>query len=192
MKILIAEDDPITLRMLSEALCRAGHVVVLAHDGDEALRLAMDEAPDALVIDEKMPGRTGLDVARHLRRERILPILLVTAYNDIETRAAAVEAGVHGFLVKPVGGDDVIAALDVAAAVAAREGELLQDAEEARRLLEERKVIERAKGILMKQRGISEEDAYRRIQQCARSRNRCMADIARTILDADDVIAAGL
>lgn len=192
MRILLAEDDTVTLQMLGDALRKAGHVVLTAHDGDEALRLAADEAPDALVIDEKMPGRTGLDVARQLRGERLLPILLVTAYNDVETRAAAVEAGVHGFLVKPVSGDDVIAALEVATGVAAREGELLHDAEKARRMVEERKVIERAKGLLMKDRGLSEEDAYRRIQQCARSRNRSMADVARAILDADDVIAAGL
>lgn len=191
MKILVAEDDAITLAVLSAALRRAGHVVVAAHDGDEALRLAVEEVPDALVIDEKMPGRTGLEVARHVRRERMLPVVLVTAYNDEATRASAVVAGVHGFLVKPVSGEEVIAALEVAAAAAERESTLKEDAETARRGLEERKLVERAKGVLMRQRDVSEQDAFRRIQQRARSRNLRMVDVARAILDADDVIANG-
>jgi response regulator NasT len=188
MRIIVAEDDTITLSVLSDSLRQAGHEVLAAHDGEEALLLARESCPDAMIVDEKMPKRTGLDVAREVRRERVLPVVLVTAYNDAATRAGAVAAGVHGFLVKPVGGAEVIAALEVAAGAAERERELQAEADRARVALEERKLIERAKGILMRKSGISEEEAYRRIQQSSRDRNLRMVEIARSILEADGMM----
>ncbi len=191
MKVLVAEDDSVTRLAMAGVLRDAGYEVVEAHDGLQAISVAREEEPDALVIDERMPGCGGLEAVREICRERRLPVLLVTAYTDKATRRSAVEVGVHGFLVKPVSGQELLPALETACAAARREMDLTEEAQRAGRALRERRIIDRAKGIMMRRDGISEEEAYLAIQRRARGENRRMVDVAREILREAGVTIPG-
>ena len=150
MKILVAEDETIIRLDLTEMLRRAGFdVCAEARDGEEAVALARSEEPDLAIMDVKMPKVDGIEAARRILDERPIPIVMLTAYGQEELVSRAVEAGVFGYLVKPFREQDLLPAI---AAARARHDELQAVREEAESLAEAlaaRKVIERAKGLLM-------------------------------------------
>src|SRR6266849_2241538 len=157
MRILIAEDETIIRLDLRELLEKAGFAVCAeAKDGLEAVELARSERPDLAVLDVKMPRLDGIEAARRILDERPIPIVMLTAYGQQELVSRAVEAGVFGYLVKPFRESDLLPAI---ATARARHEELVALREEAESLgeaLAARKVIERAKGILMEKEGLSE------------------------------------
>jgi len=180
---LIAEDETIIRLDLRELLEQAGfEVCAEAHDGLEAVELARKEKPDLAVLDVKMPRLDGIEAARQILDERPIPIVMLTAYGQDELVSRAVEAGVFGYLVKPFREQDLVPAI---ATARARHEELVAVREEAESLadaLAARKVIERAKGLLMEKEGLSEAAAFDRLRKASQVSGRPMKVIAEAVV----------
>lgn len=189
MRVLIAEDDPVIAFGLETTLAGLGHEVVSRVDnGERAVAEAAATEPDVMVLDLMMPGLSGLEVARRVTAERSIPVVAVTAHDDQALVEQAAACGVGAYLVKPVTPRQVGSALRLAVS---RHGQLEAMRAEVDRLtdaLETRKVVERAKGILMRRQGLSEEEAFSRVQRRARDTNRRMAEVAREVIAADEVL----
>jgi two-component system, response regulator PdtaR len=183
MRILIAEDETIIRLDLRDLLERAGFdVCAEAKDGEEAVELARAEQPDVAVLDVKMPKLDGIEAARRILDERPIPIVMLTAYGQEELVSRAVEAGVFGYLVKPFREQDLLPAI---AAARARHDELQAVRAEADSLsdaLESRKVIERAKGLLMEKERLSEGDAFARLRKASQASGRPLKAIAEAVV----------
>ena len=183
LRILVAEDETIIRLDLRELLERAGFdVCAEARDGVEAVELARSSQPDLAIMDVKMPRLDGIDAARSILDERPIPIVMLTAYGQEELVSRAVEAGVFGYLVKPFREQDLLPAI---AAARARHEELQAVREEAESLAEAlaaRKVIERAKGLLMEKEKLSEEDAFARLRKASQSSGRPLKVIAEAVV----------
>ena len=183
MRILVAEDETIIRLDLKEMLVQAGfEVCAEARDGEEAVALARSEQPDLAIMDVKMPKVDGIEAARRILDERPIPIVMLTAYGQEELVSRAVEAGVFGYLVKPFREQDLLPAI---AAARARHDELQAVREEAESLAEAlaaRKVIERAKGLLMEKEKLSEEDAFARLRKASQASGRPLKVIAEAVV----------
>jgi AmiR/NasT family two-component response regulator len=187
VRILVAEDETIIRLDLSDLLRRAGfEVCAEAKDGEEAVALARSEQPDLAVLDVKMPKIDGIEAARRILDERPIPIVMLTAYGQDELVSRAVEAGVFGYLVKPFREQDLLPAI---AAARARHDELQALRAEADSLadaLAARKVIERAKGLLMEKEQLSEEEAFARLRRASQSSGRPLKVIAEAVVTTFD------
>jgi len=183
LRVLIADDEALHNLALTSQLETLGHTVVAtATNGKEAVQLARETKPDLAFLDIRMPVMTGPEAAHEISAERPIPIIILSAYSDSRTVEEATRAPVFHYLVKPVDPDDLAPAIAVARA---RFDEWL-DARRQRDLLEmkleERKIIERAKGLLMDTRGLSEREAYRFLQKTSQDKNTPMVELARKIL----------
>jgi|SRR4051794_10160311 AmiR/NasT family two-component response regulator len=183
MRVLVCEDETIIRLDLRQLLESAGlQVVGEARDGVEAVRLARELEPDIVLMDVRMPELDGVEAARQILSDRQLPIVMLTAFAEQDIVQAASEAGAFGYLVKPFRQDDVLAAITTARA---RSGELAEARAEARSLgeaLDARRVIERAKGVLMMREGIPEADAYARMRSASQRTGQPMRAIAEALL----------
>ncbi len=183
MRILVAEDESIIRLDLRDLLERAGfEVCAEARDGEEAVELARSEQPDLAIMDVKMPRLDGIEAARRILDERPIPIVMLTAYGQEEIVSRAVEAGVFGYLVKPFREQDLLPAIQAARA---RHEELQAVREEAESLAEAlaaRKVIERAKGLLMQKEGLSEDAAFARLRKASQVSGRPLKVIAEAVV----------
>lgn len=195
-RALIADDESVIRMDLREMLAEAGYEVVAeAASGEEAVEQARAQRPDIAIIDIKMPGlragrQTGMDgieAARAMIEEQICPVVLLTAYGQPELVARAREAGVFGYVTKPFEERDLLPALEIARSRYQELQALRQQVGDLQQTLEARKLVERAKGILMQTHGLSESDAYRRIQQESMNRRKSMREIAEAIILAADV-----
>jgi two-component system, response regulator PdtaR len=183
MRILVAEDETIIRLDLKETLERAGFEVCgEARDGEEAVELAREEKPDLAVLDVKMPRVDGIEAARRILAERPIPIVMLTAYGHDELVARAVEAGVFAYLVKPFRESDLLPAIQTAKARYAELEALREEAESLAEALATRKVVERAKGLLMEQEGLSEQDAFTRLQRVSQTSGRPMKVVAEALI----------
>jgi len=181
LRILVADDEAIIRLGLRGMLAHIGHEVVLAADGREALHIARTMRPDLALLDIRMPQVDGLDVVRALNQDRTMPIILLTAYSEYDLVAEAAELGVQNYLIKPVDERDLVAAIPIAVA-RFREGRAAQDRIAAlQETLETRKLIDRAKGVLM-QAGVTEDQAYHTLQRRARDERLSMRQIAEDVL----------
>ncbi len=183
LRVLIADDEALHNLALTSQLETLGHTVVAtATNGKEAVQLAHETRPDLAFLDIRMPVMTGPEAAHEISAERPIPIIILSAYSDSRTVEEATRAPVFHYLVKPVDPDDLAPAIAVARA---RFDEWL-DARRQRDMLElkleERKIIERAKGLLMDTRGLSEREAYRFLQKTSQDKNTPMVELARKIL----------
>src|SRR5205085_8247249 len=157
LRILVAEDETIIRLDLRDLLERAGfEVCAEARDGEEAVALARSERPDLAIMDVKMPRLDGIEAARRIQDERSIPIVMLTAYGQQELVSRAVEVGVFGYLVKPFRESDLLPAIATARARHEELKTLRDEAESLAEALAARKVIERAKGLLMAKEGLSE------------------------------------
>ena len=183
MRILVAEDETIIRLDLKEMLARAGYdVCAEARDGEEAVALARSEHPDLAIMDVKMPKVDGIEAARRILDERPIPIVMLTAYGQEELVSRAVEAGVFGYLVKPFREQDLLPAI---ATARARHDELAAVRDEAESLSEAlaaRKVIERAKGLLMEKESLSEQEAFSRLRKASQASGRPLKVIAEAVV----------
>ncbi|HEY3070194.1 MAG TPA: response regulator [Gaiellaceae bacterium] len=183
MRILVAEDETIIRLDLKEILERAGfEICAEARDGEEAVRLARAEKPDLAVLDVKMPRLDGIEAARRILAERPIPIVMLTAYGQDELVARAVEAGVFGYLVKPFRETDLLPAIQAATARHSELEALREEAESLAEALAARKVVERAKGLLMEREGLSEQDAFTRLQRASQVSGRPMKVVAEALI----------
>ncbi|MCS6773572.1 MAG: response regulator [Anaerolineae bacterium] len=182
LRVLIADDESIIRMGLRTILTELGHTVYSAADGIEAVTLAQREQPDLALLDIRMPFRDGLEVASEILKQRPIPIIILTAYSETALLERATAIPVQGYLVKPVKRDDLVSMMHVAIATFNQQRALAERVDELEEKLTARKLIERAKGILMKN-GMGEEEAYLHIQHTARSRRTTMSKIAQEILD---------
>jgi response regulator NasT len=188
MRILVAEDETIIRLDLCGLLVRAGYEVVAeARDGEEAVELARRHKPDLAVMDVKMPRLDGIEAARKILEERPLPIVMLTAFDQRELIERAAEAGAYGYLVKPFREQDIVPAIELAKA---RYEELIAvraDADSLTQALADRKVIERAKGLLMEKEKLSESDAFARLRKASQVSGRPLRVIADAVIATFDV-----
>jgi two-component system, response regulator PdtaR len=183
LRILVAEDETIIRLDLMGLLVGAGHEVCAeAHDGHEAVELARTHEPDLAIMDVKMPRLDGIEAARQILEERPIPIVMLTAYGQEELVSRAVEAGVFGYLVKPFREADLLPAI---ATARARHEELTAVREEVDTLAEAlaaRKVIERAKGLLMAKENLTEQEAFARLRKASQVSGRPLQVIAEAVV----------
>jgi len=189
LRILIADDEAIRVMTLRTQLRALGfEVVAEATNGQEAVDLADRHQPDLAILDIKMPGLDGIAAAREITARRPVPVILLTAYSEPELVERATEAGVFAYLVKPVSEEDLLPTILLARARFEEFRLLRREVEDLREALEARKIIERAKGILMKRLGISEVEAFRRMQVQSQKENKKLVEIARAIVTAHGVL----
>ncbi|MCA0360008.1 MAG: response regulator [Armatimonadetes bacterium] len=188
MRVLIADDDPIIRLDLKQMLENLGYQVVAeAEDGQQAVEHAKAKSPDVCLLDVKMPVMDGIDAATHIAENGIAPAILLTAYSDQELIDRAKEAGVFGYLVKPFKPSDLSPAIEVARSRFESNRKLTEENASLTDRLEARKVVEKAKGILMQDQGLSETEAYKRIQQQSMNARKSMREIAEAIILASGV-----
>jgi AmiR/NasT family two-component response regulator len=162
---------------------RAGfEVVAEARDGREAVALAAEHRPDLAVMDVKMPELDGIEAARQMLEQRQIPIVMLTAFSEATLVGRAVDAGVFGYLVKPFRESDLLPAIEAARARHAELQALRDEAGSLRDALEARKLIERAKGLLMEKDGLSEGEAFARLRGASQQTGRPLRDVAEAVL----------
>ncbi|MBV6459726.1 MAG: putative transcriptional regulatory protein pdtaR [Fimbriimonadaceae bacterium] len=188
MRVLIADDDPIIRLDLRQMLENLGYEIIAeAGDGIEAVNLAEANKPDMCILDVKMPHQDGIDAAAKIADGGIAPVILLTAYSDKELVERAKEAGVFGYLVKPFKPGDLPPAIEVARSRYEANLQLSQEVASLEDRLETRKLIDRAKGILMKTQNVTEAEAYRRIQTQSMNARKSMKEVAEAIILATSV-----
>ncbi len=180
MKIVIADDESLIRMDLREALEGAGHEVVgEAADGREALTLAETLQPDVVLLDVKMPRMSGVVAAGKIKAS---PCVILTAYKDARTVARARKSGAYTFLLKPYKEAELLAALEMAVARFEERRALERELAESRGKLEARKLIDRAKGLLMDRHGLKEGEAFRFLQKRSMDTRRSLVEVAKEVL----------
>ncbi len=187
LRIAVADDEPDMQDYFRTILPDLGHeVVAVAKDGRELVAACRAHKPDLVITDIKMPDMDGIDAATQIYRDGPIPVILVSAYHDPEFIRRAEADHILAYLVKPIKQAD----LEPAIAIAMRRFEQFQalrkEAADLKQALEDRKTIEKAKGILMKKAGLDEGDAFRRLQRLASDKNKKLIEIAQTILTAEE------
>ena len=182
-RIVIGDDESIIRMDLCEMLEDAGHTVVgEAADGLEALELVRKEKPDIVLLDIKMPRLDGIHAARMIGHEGLAPVLLLTAYSQDDMVDKAKDSGVLGYLVKPVSPVNLFPAIEIAIAQFARQREAARQLEEMNDRIETSKAVDRAKGCLMDLYHISEDEAYRRLQQYSMKNRKPLKTVAESVI----------
>jgi response regulator NasT len=190
MRILIAEDDPVIGLALCQRVRALGHETVgLAGDGAEAIALATELTPDLYLFDIDMPKVDGLSAASELARRGLRrPVVVITGVEDPDLIERSIATGVSAYLAKPVNDRELDAAIKLAALRHTEYLDLEAEVSEARQALADRKLVERAKGLLMESLSLSEPEAFRRIQQAARRRNLKLVQMAALLLEDADLL----
>jgi two-component system, response regulator PdtaR len=189
LRIAIADDEADMRDYFQKILPGQGHVVVsAARTGNELVEHCRLHKPDLVITDVKMPDMDGIDAAVELYRDAPIPVILVSAYHDPELIARAEADHILAYLVKPIKQADLEPAIGLAMRRFEQFQALRQEAADLRQALADRKIIERAKGILMKRAGLDEQEAFRRLQKLASEKNRKLIDIASMIVTADEAL----
>jgi response regulator NasT len=184
LKVLIAEDETLIRLDLKGMLENAGlEVCAESKNGVEAVELAASTAPDVAVLDVKMPRLDGIEAARKILDERPMPIVLVSAFTEQSLVRRAAEAGVYGYLAKPFREEDLLPAIATARARFDQLAAVREEAESLSEALAARKLIERAKGLLMESQGLNEQDAFARLRRASQVSGRPMRVIAEAIIE---------
>lgn len=185
LRIVVADNESIIRMDLKEILEEAGHTVVgEATDGVKAVELARKCHPDLVIMDIKMPEMDGITAAKIISNEKLAPVLLLTAFSQKEIVEKAKDSGVLAYLVKPVKEANLFPAIEIALSRFKEFAELERELEEVKNSLETRKILDRAKGILMDAYSLSETEAYRRIQQYSMSKRKSIRDVAAAIVES--------
>lgn len=187
LRILLADDEALIRLDLREMLIEAGHEIVgEAANGQEAVQLAQELHPDIVIMDVKMPVMDGLTAAQQITEAEIAPVLLLTAYSQQDIVARATEAGVIAYLVKPVREQQLFPAVEVAVSRFRAWQELGRELDELKESLATRKLVDRAKGILMTAHKMTEQEAYRKMQQFSMAKRISLKKLAEEIIAADE------
>jgi len=180
LKIIVADDESIIRLGLKGMVTELGYEPYLASNGREALNLARTIDADLALLDINMPMTDGLEAAKVIAKKYPMPIIFLTAYGQQELIEKAAQLPIHGYLIKPVNERDLAAAIGVALARFHEQQQALREAEKLREDLETRKIVDRAKGILI-DRGMSENEAYQYLQRQARDSRTSMREVAEKI-----------
>ncbi len=182
-RVIIADDESIIRLDLREMLTNLDYLVVgEAGDGRSAVNLARELKPDVVIMDIKMPDMDGIEAARVLTEERIAPVILLTAYSQKDLVERAKVAGVVGYMVKPFREADLGPAIEVALARFKEFETMHKEVDDLQLALETRKLVDRAKGILMDSQGLTESDAFRKIQKMSMNTRKPMKEVAEAII----------
>lgn len=185
LKIVLADDESLIRMDLREMLTEVGHEIVgEAANGQEAVELVRGLKPDCVIMDVKMPVMDGLEAANIIGAEELAPVLLLTAYSQEDIVAKAKESGVIGYLVKPIREEQLFPALEIAVSRFAEMKQLNSELADLKESLETRKLLDRAKGILMTAHGMTEQEAYRKMQQFSMAKRITLKQLAESIIDA--------
>lgn len=183
LKIVIADNESIIRMDLKEILEEAGHEVLgEATDGVKAIELTRKFRPDLVIMDIKMPEMDGITAAKVISNEKLAPVLLLTAFSQKEIVDKAKDSGVLAYLVKPVKESNLFPAMEIALSRFEEFSQLEQELDDLRNSLETRKLLDRAKGILMDAHGLTESEAYRRIQQYSMAKRKSIKEVAQAII----------
>ncbi len=186
-RIIVADDESIVRADLKEMLTGLGYLVVgEAGDGQSALSMARELKPDVVLMDIKMPNMDGIEAAKILTEEQVAPVVLLTAYGQKELVDRAKDAGVVGYLVKPFRETDLMPAIEVALSRFSEFKAVHQEVEDLQNALETRKLVERAKGILMDAQEMDESEAFRKIQKMSMNTRKPMKEVAEAIILAHE------
>jgi response regulator NasT len=189
-RIIIADDESLIRRDLREMLTDQGYLIIgEASDGHTAVEMARKLKPDLVIMDIRFEGDDfdGIDAARILTEEDIAPVLLLSAYSQRDLVNRAKEAGVVGYLVKPFSEADLPPAIETALERFREFRAIKKEARDLRRTLETRKAVDRAKGLLMDKEGMSEAEAFRRIQKLSMDSRKPMRVVAEAIILAHQI-----
>jgi response regulator NasT len=190
LRIAVADDEADMRDYFCKILPLLGHkMVCAAKTGRELVEGCRQHRPDLVITDIKMPDMDGIDAAVHLYRRAPLPVILVSAYHDPDLIKRAEADHILAYLVKPIKSADLEPALAIAMRRFEQFQALRKEAADLRQALEDRKQVEKAKGILMKKTGLDEAAAFRRMQRLASDRNRKLVEIAQMILTAEEAFA---
>ena len=190
-RVIVADDESIIRMDLREMLTNLGYLVVgKVGDGRSAVNLARELRPDVVIMDIRMPDMDGIDAAKILTEERVAPVLLLTAYSQQDLIERAKEAGVVGYIVKPFRESDLAPAIEVAVARFAEFRALEKEVGDLKLALETRKLVDRAKGILMDTQGLTEADAFRKIQKMSMNTRKPMKEVAEAIILAQETVTS--
>ncbi|MBO0832405.1 MAG: response regulator [Actinobacteria bacterium] len=180
---MIAEDEALIRLDLREMLEEEGYEVAgEAGDGETAVKLAGELNPDLVIMDVKMPGLDGISAAEQITGKQLAPVIILTAFSQRELVQRASEAGALAYLIKPFTKADLVPAIEVAASRFAEMAALNKEVANLRDRLEARKVLDRAKGVLQDQRGMTEAQAFRWIQKTSMDRRQTMREVAEEVL----------
>jgi response regulator NasT len=183
LRIVVADDELDMRDYFRKILPRLGHTVVaVAATGEELVAQCRRHRPDLVITDIKMPGLDGIDAALQIYEEMPLPVILVSAYSDARLIERAEGDHIMSYLVKPIKQADLEPAIGLSMRRFEQFEALRREAADVRQALEDRKIIERAKGILMKELGLSEAEAFRRLQKTASAKNLKLIEVAQLVL----------
>ena len=186
--ILVAEDEHLLAQNLMHNVQALGFKALgPAANGSQALQLAREERPDLALLDIRMPDMNGLEAAQILYGQMGVPVIFISAFTDREYIEAGARLGVLGYLLKPVTLDELRVTIAIAWARYLRHCELDGQVRDLRKSLDDRKIVERAKGLVMKRLNVGEDEAMRRLQKQARDSRRKLADLARAILETEQM-----
>jgi len=189
-RVILAEDDSVIRMDLKEELQRQGYLVVgEVGDGESAVNLTRELRPDLVVMDIRMPEMDGISAAEILTREKLAPVVLLTAFSDEELIERARNAGVVHYVTKPWRAPDLKPAIEIALSRFGEFREMEGRVKDLEDHLATRKVVEKAKGVLMQKHSITEQEAFRRIQKASMNNRKSMKDVAEAILLAEELHA---
>jgi response regulator NasT len=191
-RIVLGEDEALIRLDLKEMLEEEGYEVVgEAGDGESAVRLAQELRPDLVILDIKMPGVDGLAAAERISADRLAPVLILTAFSQRDLVDRAARAKAMGYLVKPFQKSDVVPAMEMALARYEELRALEDEVQDLDERLETRKLVDRAKGLLMDRYGMKEADAFRFLQKTSMDKRLKLAEVAAQVTEGDIESAPG-
>jgi two-component system, response regulator PdtaR len=192
LRIAVADDEPRMREYYQETLSVLGHrVECAARTGRELVEHCRASLPDLIITDIRMPDMDGIDAIAEITSDRRIPVILVSAYHDAELFARIKDRFVMTYLVKPIKQADLETAIIIALQRFEQFQSIAREMDELRQNLENRKLIERAKGILMKKAALDEEAAFLRLQKLARDQNQKLVEVARTLIQVEQVFQQG-
>jgi response regulator NasT len=190
LRALIVEDDTLVGMGLRALLEKLGHrVIAQASNAEEATRFFREGKPELVLMDIRLDQTDGIELAGQLLAEHRVPMIIVSAYSDQELIERAAAVGVYGYLVKPVAVESLAAQIGVALTRFSDHVKLMEENQNLVQTLETRKLVERAKGILMKRLSLAEPDAHRRLQQESQKRRISLAEIAKRIIESEELLS---
>ncbi|MHB1419891.1 MAG: ANTAR domain-containing response regulator [Bacillota bacterium] len=183
LRVIIADNDQASRKYLKEILHKTGCVVIGDFaDGRQAAQAILRMDPDFVILNDQLPGRNGIEVARVVEEHHIAPVILMTASRGWDVIEAAKTSGAFACLIKPVSDMMLLPAMEIALGRFQREKELIQENRQLKKEIESRKTVEQAKGLLMERKGLSERDAYRYMQKVSMDKCLSLDLVARSIL----------
>jgi len=190
-RIVISDDEHLVTKDISESLEALGYTVTGTFpDGEQTIQFCREDTPDLVLLDVRMPKVNGLDAAWILYKELNIPVVIISAFSDPEYATTAARVGVFGYLLKPITQQDLVVTLPVAWAKFLAGEQSQSKIDRLERRLEDRKVIERAKWIVVEALGVTEPQAMQRLQKQSRDNRKPLAEVAKSVLENHDLFTS--